>query len=59
MKTIIVRIKGGLVIDVQNLPDNTELEIRDYDIQETEEDRTFNDEYGDYEADCYYGKETE
>jgi len=47
-----------MVIDVKNIPENTEVEIRDYDLQETT-DETFNDETGDYEANCYFGKETE
>lgn len=58
MTTIIVKIKNGMVIDVKNIPDNIGVEIRDYDLQETT-DETMNDETGDYEADCFYGKETE
>jgi len=47
-----------MVIDVKNIPDNIEVEIRDYDLQETTEE-TMNDETGDYEADCFFGEETE
>ncbi len=58
LHTIIIKVKAGTVIDVSNIPENTQVEIRDYDLQETT-DETFNDETGDYEANCYFGKETE
>lgn len=57
---IIVRVKGGAVIEIDNIPDDTEIEVRDYDIpKNTDEDEIFNDQEGDFVANCFFGKETD
>ena len=56
-KAIIVRVKGGRVIEIDNIPDNMEIEVRDYDLNDPDPEEVFNDQEGDYIQDCYFGKE--
>jgi len=46
-KTVTIIISGGAVREIRNLPDDILIEIRDYDVQEDEGPRIFQDEMGD------------
>ena len=60
---IIVRVKDGKVTEIDNIPDNTEIEVRDYDYNRNDPyiypEEIFNDQEGDYTQNCYFGKETD
>lgn len=37
-KTIVIEVKGGVVIDVRNLPNGYNYIVKDRDVEEEEED---------------------
>lgn len=38
-RRIIVEVSGGVVTDVSNIPDDVEVEVRDYDVEQCEDSR--------------------
>lgn len=44
METIKIYVKGGVVCDVENLPENFEYEIIDYDISEDNKNESNNND---------------
>lgn len=53
MKTIIIKLEGGLVQDIQGIPEGYKVQIHDYDVEGVwEED---NDEYQIDEDGKHYG----
>lgn len=45
--TIYIKVIGGLISDIDNIPEGITIKILDYDIQGAEEDRLTKDEEGE------------
>jgi hypothetical protein len=58
VKRVILMITGGCA-DVIQLPPGVELEVRDYDIQETDRDDVKRDKEGDYYQEMFFREPTE
>jgi hypothetical protein len=45
-KTIIIRVEGGLIEDIDGIPPDVEVVVRDYDVEMLDEDDLQEDEDG-------------
>jgi hypothetical protein len=47
---IIVKIKGGVVAEVDNIPEGVTVEVRDYDVEGSEGPFLYDEDEGEQEA---------
>lgn len=52
-KRIIVIISGGVVQGFDNIPEDVEIEVRDYDVQDEDENSEYHDIFRDDEGNLY------